>query len=97
MNKKNQDICLPRIMMSIPLNYIFKIISKLEVGKIEKIIETPNYSNPDYKKVIIKIKWNESSKMTQYIQSRFIEEKPVIIVYNNETFWKAFPTHLRQK
>jgi hypothetical protein len=71
---------------------------KLDVGKIKQILEIPNYSKPDYKKVIVKIKWNELSSRVQYIQSRFIEEKPIIIVHN-KTILKAFPnhSHLRQK
>ena len=95
MNKINefQDICFPRMSNTIPLNYIFKIICKLDIGKIKQILEIPNYLNPEYKRVIVKIKWNKTSKYTQYIQSRFIENKPIIIVYNNDTFWKAFPTH----
>lgn len=94
-----QDICFPSISKSIPLNYIFKIICILDVGKIKQILEIPNYSKPDYKKVVVKMKWNELSSRVQYIQSRFMEEKSITIVHNNKTILKAFPNHihLRQK
>lgn len=89
-----RDICFPRMSNSIPLKYIFKIMCKMEVGKIKQILEIPNYLNPEYKRVIVRIRWNEQSSRTQYIQSRFIEEKPIIIVHNNNTFWKALPMHI---
>lgn len=72
---------------------------KLDVGKIKQIVEIPNYVNPNTKKVVVKIKWNELSSRVQYIQGRFMEEKPIIIVHNNSTILKAFPNHfhLHQK
>jgi len=96
---KFHDMCFPSISKTISLNYIFKIMCKLEIGKIKQIIEIPNYTNPNTKKVIVKIKWNKSSSRTQYIQGRFMNEKPIIIVDNNTTILKAFPNHnhLRQK
>lgn len=86
-NKQKYNICIPRMENSIHRSQIFNILKKLNFGYIEKIIEIPLKNDNEYKRVIIKIKWNNNEE-TQKIQSRLQNGEPVNIVYELPWYWK---------
>jgi len=86
-NKNNGvSICIPRMESTIRKSYIFKIFCNLKVGFIESITEIPFRGNPIYKRVIIRIKCNES-ECAKYIVDRFKEGKNVKIVHSMPWYW----------
>jgi hypothetical protein len=87
-SQKQLILCIPRMENNIKRDTIFNIFKRLKIGYIEKITEIPLKNEKEYKRTIIKIKWNnsENSKM---IQSRLINNQPVNIVYELPWFWKV--------
>lgn len=84
---KEINICIPRMENSITRETIFRIFNKLNIGKIERITENKLKSEEDYKRVIIKMNWNNTEK-AEKIKSRLIDKLPVNIVYELPWFWK---------
>ena len=80
-------ICIPRMDKSIKREKIFNTIRKLQLGYIERITEIPLKNDQEYKRVIIKIKWN-SAEQTKTIQNRLTKNEPVNVVYELPWFWK---------
>ena len=89
------SICIPRIDASIPKSLIISVFEKLNIGKLEGVIEIPFKESNKYKRIIVKIEWNDSDK-SNYILSRFEEGKNVKIVYNlpSPWFWICVPNRL---
>lgn len=102
MNPQNQmntpkifkEICIPRIETYIKKAYIKKVITKLNIGKIVDITETPLYTNTYFKKVIIQIEWNRNinTSTSENIYNRLNSGQSVNLVHNeNEPwYWKIF-------
>jgi hypothetical protein len=79
---------------SFPREKIFKLFVQLNIGFIEYIHEIPLRKNDDYKRVIIKLKWN-TSDMATYIKTRLIEQLPVNLVYDFPFFWHINAAHYK--
>jgi hypothetical protein len=86
---KNQitDICIPRMENSRDRTLIYSIFRKINIGKIERITENQLKSDTEYKRVIIKLKWNDTEKANE-IRTRLYTNQPVNIVYELPWFWK---------
>jgi hypothetical protein len=67
---------------------IFNTFRKLNIGYIERITEIPLKNDKEYKRVIIRLKWNETEQ-SKVIQSRLINSEPINIVYELPWFWKV--------
>lgn len=89
------SICIPRIDASIPKSLIVKTFENLKIGNLEGVVEIPFKDSNKYKRIIVKIEWNESD-VSKYILSRFQEGKNVKIVYNlpSPWFWICVPNRL---
>jgi superfamily II DNA or RNA helicase len=89
------SICIPRIDSSIPKSLIINTFEKLGIGRLEGVVEIPFKDSNKYKRIIVKIEWNESER-SKYILSRFEEGKNVKVVYNlpNPWFWICVPNRL---
>jgi hypothetical protein len=89
------SICIPRIDSSIPKSLIISAFEKLNIGKLEGVVEIPFKDSNKYKRIIVKIEWNDSER-TKYILERFEEGKNVKIVYNlpSPWFWICVPNRL---
>jgi len=87
-NKMNtQSICIPRMENEIKRELIFSVFRKLKIGIIERITEIPLKNDEEHKRVIIKIKWNDTEQ-SKNIQTRLINGEPINIVYELPWFWK---------
>jgi hypothetical protein len=91
-------ICIPRIEATIPKSTIQMTFNKLNIGAIDGVVEIPFKDAPRYKRIIVKINWNDSDR-AKYILSRFQEGKNVKIVYNSPSpwFWICVPNRLHCK
>ena len=89
------SICIPRIDAAIPKTQIIKTFESLNIGKLEGVIEIPYKDSSKFKRIIVKIEWNDSD-MSNYILMRFNEGKNVKIVYdiNLPWFWICVPNRL---
>ena len=89
------SICIPRIDSSIPKSLIISAFEKLNIGKLEGVVEIPFKDSNKYKRIIVKIEWNDSER-SNYILSRFEEGNNVKIVYNlpSPWFWICVPNRL---
>lgn len=89
------SICIPRIDSSIPKSLIIKTFENLNIGKLEGVIEIPFKDSNKYKRIIVKIEWNDSDK-SKYILDRFRDGNNVKIVYNlpSPWFWICVPNRL---
>jgi hypothetical protein len=92
--KKNLELCIPRISVNIRKDLIFKIFCGLKLGYIERITEIPLKMNPNYKRIIIKIKWNPTTDQAKYIHTRILNLEPVFIVYDSLWYWKVVPNQM---
>ena len=91
-------LCIPRIDTSIPKHQIFSTFCKLKIGTIESVVEIPFKDMPRYKRIIVKLKWNDSDR-AKYMLDRFRADKNVKIVYNYPSpwFWICVPNRLHCK
>ena len=91
-------VCIPRIEASIPKCIIYNTFNNLKIGIIDGVIEIPFKDAPRYKRIIVKISWNDSEQ-ANFILTRFQEGKNVKIVYNSPSpwFWICVPNKLHCK
>lgn len=91
-------VCIPRIESSIPKSIIYNTFTNLKIGTIDGVIEIPFKDAPRYKRIIVKISWNDSEQ-ANFILTRFQEGKNVKIVYNlpSPWFWICVPNRLHCK
>jgi len=87
MNQSYESLCIPRIESAIKREFIFKKLCMLKIGYIQKITEIPLKNNPEFKRVFIRIHWNDS-KRTIDIKERLKKEGSINFVYEMPWFWK---------
>ena len=80
-------LCIPKIPNSMNRDFIFKKLCALRVGFIQKMVEIPLKTNPCYKRILIRVLWNQESR-TLMIRDRIYNGKPVYFVYEEPWFWK---------
>jgi hypothetical protein len=81
------SLCIPRIETSTPKDYIYKTICNLQVGYIEKLIEIPLRNDASYKRIIIKINWNNTEKSTR-LQEILETKGSIKLVHDMPWYWK---------
>jgi len=86
------SICIPRMDASFSKDFIFKTISNLQIGSIEKITEIPLRNDPTHKRIIIKIHWNKNQKSSN-IQKTLLNTGSIKLVYDMPWYWKIVATH----
>jgi len=68
----------------------------LKVGFIENIMEIPINNDELHKRVIIKIKWN-NTELSNYICSRFNAGQNVKVMYSEPSYWICVSNYSRYK
>jgi hypothetical protein len=82
------EICIPRVENSVTIHQIFNIFKKIKIGYISKIIENPLRLEPNCKRIVIKIHWDNTKPLAIYMQDRLKNNKPIQIVYDMPFYWK---------
>ena len=82
-------ICIPRVNNEITKSYIFKKMCFLKIGYIENINEIPLKTNPECKRIIIKLKWDTDENSLK-IRKTLDEGGSIQVVYEMPWFWKIF-------
>lgn len=80
-------LCIPRVSTSISREYILDTIKKLGIGCIETLHEIPLQHSNNFKRIIIRVKWDLSSPNSQYIHSTLSENKSIKIVHDMPWYW----------
>jgi hypothetical protein len=80
-------LCIPRVSVSISREYIFNIITKMNVGTIETLHEIPLQNNNNFKRIIIRVNWDLSSPKSQRIYSLLYENKSIKIIHSMPWYW----------
>ena len=93
--EKQFTICIPRIKNNITKQFIFRIFCDLKIGFVEKVIEIPLKNDTFHKRVILKIKWNNSD-YSNLICSRFEKGQDVKIMYSEPSYWKCVSNYIRE-
>jgi hypothetical protein len=86
------SLCIPRIENSISKEYIFNVFTKLKIGYIEFINEIPLRNDAKHKRVIIKLRWNETNKTAQNMLSRLDKNETIKLVHDMPWYWKVVST-----
>jgi len=86
------SICIPRVDATMTKDFIYKTITNLRVGNIEKVTEIPLRSDSSYKRIIIKLNWNNNPKSIN-MQKLLANTGSIKLVYDMPWYWKIVPTH----
>lgn len=90
-NNEITSICIPRMESSISREYIYTKFQQLNIGRIDKLTEIPLRNDSSYKRIILKLKLNNSKNAFDI--KEFLEKSgSVKIVYNMPWYWKVVPT-----
>jgi hypothetical protein len=84
------NICIPRVDVNISRSQILKIFCQLKVGYIEHLNDLPIKGVSQYKRVVMRIKCNDSDR-AKFILNRFDEGKNIKIVYSMPLYWICVP------
>ena len=98
MSVASNAICIPKMEMSISKTFIRKVFQQLQIGEIDGIIEIALKDSPKHKRIIIKVRWNDSETSAVFLQ-RFQNGENVKLVYSPPSpwFWICVPNRLHCK
>lgn len=86
------SICIPRLDINIPKEYIFHTLAKLKIGYIKNITEIPLRNDATQKRIIIKLQWNKHSPKSIQMQEILSQKGCVKLVHSMPWYWKIVPT-----
>lgn len=89
--KKQLELCIPRVSMNITRKQIFDTFVKLKIGYIDRITENPLRADSTYKRVVIRIKWDDTQELAKEIQEQLQDTtNHMNIVYDMPWFWQIY-------
>ena len=90
MNTDQLCFCIPRISINTDKQFILKKLKILELGdNITRFIEIPLKSDPSYKKILIKMSYN-NRLLLENVRNYFTENGYIKYVYQMPWFWKIY-------
>jgi hypothetical protein len=87
------SLCIPKVDVNISKDFIYKTLSNLRVGHIKNITEIPLRNDPKYKRIIIKLFWNDNEQRIQDIKKNLCELGSIKVVYDMPWYWKLVIFH----
>lgn len=87
LSSSNGSLCIPRIESTIKREYIFKKLCMLKIGYIQKITEIPLKNNPNFKRILVRIQWNDTEKANKF-KEKLNDIGCINFVYEMPWFWK---------
>ncbi len=84
------SLCIPRIISSVSDQTINDIISRINLGKLNRIdiIKRKNEKGNFYKRVFIHFDYWDNNDIALKAKERLLEGKDIKIVYDYPWFWK---------
>jgi hypothetical protein len=94
MPEKPLEICIPKVSNTIPKAKIFGTFCKLKIGYIEKIMENPLRADANYKRIVIRIKWDNTNPLAREIQEVLQDPtEHMNVVYDMPWYWQIYANH----
>jgi hypothetical protein len=88
---KQLELCIPRMSSNIPRKQIFDTFVKLNIGYIDRITENPLRSDSNYKRVVIRIRWDNTQTLATEIQEQLQDKtNHMNVVYDMPWFWQIY-------
>jgi len=89
--KKPLEICIPKVSITIPKKQIFDTFVKLNIGYIDRITENPLRYDSNYKRVVIRIRWDNTQPLAKEIQDELQDtSNHMNVVYDMPWFWQIY-------
>ena len=81
-------LCIPRIKRDVKQEYIRESFRK--IGKIEHFMESPLQKDSEYKRVLLKIIWDNNNPYIETIKSRLYRDQDFKLVYQPPWYWVVY-------
>ena len=81
------DVCIPKVNSNMTETTICDIISSSQLGEVIQYIEIPWKEERQWKRVLLKIKWNQTHS---YLKERLVTGQNIKIVYDAPWFWLVY-------
>jgi len=89
--EKPIQLCIPKMSNKISRQFIYNKFLKLNIGNIYKMIEKPLRSDPNYKRVVIYINWDNTQILAKEIQEVLQNPREHMnIVYDMPWYWQIY-------
>jgi len=97
-NEKPLELCIPKVSSTISQKKIFDTFCKLNIGYIERITENPLYYHPEFKRVIIRVKWDNTNPLAKKIQDVLLENptEHMNVVYDMPWYWQIYANNQKK-
>lgn len=93
-HQRNMELCIPKVSVNISQKTIFQVFCKLKIGYIVRISENLLKNDPSYKRVIIRIHWDNTQPLAKQIQEHLKNpNEHMNIVYDMPWYWQIFANH----
>ena len=93
MTFKDITMCIPRVENVTNKDFVYKILCKINAGKIKKIIEKPLKNEKNYKRLLIQMTINQNNQNGAYILDRFSKGENIKVVYENQEYWRVVSSY----
>ena len=93
MTFKDITMCIPRVENVTNTDFVYKILCKINAGKIKKIIEKPLKNEKNYKRLLIQMTINQNNQNGAYILDRFSKGENIKVVYENQEYWRVVSSY----
>jgi len=88
---KPLELCIPRMSSTITRKQIFETFVKLNIGYIDRITENPLRSDSKYKRVVIRVRWDNTQPLATEIQEQLQDTtNHMNVVYDMPWFWQIY-------
>lgn len=81
------SLCIPRMETSTSIDFIITTFNRLNLCKINKIIELPIKNTIGYKRVILNVVWHHTDTSEEIIE-KLTNGESIKIVYGMPWYWK---------
>jgi hypothetical protein len=89
--EKPLELCIPKVSASTPRKQIFDTFCKLKIGYIERITENPLRADANFKRIVIRIKWDDKQPLAKEIQDQLQDKtNHMNVVYDMPWFWQIY-------
>lgn len=91
-NLEHTSLCIPRVEISVTLEYITSVIKKWNIGIISRIKEIPLRKEQNYKRIIIDLYWNVHNVNVKNVKDIMDKKGSMKLVYDMPWYWKLVYT-----
>ena len=87
-NQEYISLCIPRVDVSVTLEYVASILNKWKIGIIHRIKGIPLRKENNYKRIIIDILCCKTNETVMNVKEIIEKHGSVKLVYDMPYFWK---------